>query len=378
MLNVNGKSVKQQGYITDELTEYALEFLSERRNKPFFLYLSHKAVHASFEPAQRHQNQYADAQISLGRAPAAHADVPMWVRNQQNSWHGDEFPYHSALPLAEFKREYHRTLSAVDDSVGKLVTWLRENHQLENTVVILMGDNGFMFGEHGLIDKRNAYEESMRVPLLLMAPGLYAKGQVVDEMVANIDIAPTLLSLAGASLPDHYDGMSFAQLPDRVCNKCPKGFGKASSTAWRDSLSYEYYWEYNYPMTPTVFALRTERFKLIQYHGVWDTEELFDLQADPKETTNLIEHPDYLETKVEMRKALYASLASQSGEHTIPYSQKVNQGAVFRHKDRSQAAEFPDKWLRQDKAPDRWEHILPDGVEKADRLKVVNEVLKDR
>jgi N-acetylglucosamine-6-sulfatase len=373
LLNVNGTEVRQRGYITDELTDYALEFLDGRDpTRPFLLYLSHKAVHATFEPAERHRDQYAAATISLGSPPAPDADAPMWVRNQRNSWHGSEFPYHSELPLAEFMRQYHRTLSAVDESVGTLRAWL-ENHGLtEETVVILMGDNGFLFGEHGLIDKRNAYEESMRVPLLVAAPGRYVAGQTVRQLVANIDIAPTLLTLAGLSVPEHYDGMSFAHLPG-----VPGSAGGAVAS-WRDALVYEYYWEFNYPQTPTVFALRTERYKYIQYHGVWDTEELFDLQADPGETTNLIEDPALLNLKVAMRERLYAALADRQGRHRIPYARKFNQGAVFRHADRSGSAPFPDKWLRRAGAPDRWEHVLPDGPDKAARLERVDEALKDR
>ncbi len=327
-----------------------------------------------FEPAERHQNQYSDADIKLGEPPAPDADVPLWVLNQRNSWHGSEFPYHSELPLKEFKRQYHRTLTAVDDSIGRVRQWLKDNGLAENTVVMLMGDNGFMFGEHGLIDKRNAYEESMRVPLLVAAPGRFEAGQVVDKMVANIDIAPTILSLAGVAAPEHYDGMSFAGLPRSV--------GQQNDThkapPWRDALTYEYYWEFNYPQTPTVFALRTDRYKYVQYHGVWDTEELFDLQTDPQEQVNLIEDPELLEVKVDLRAQLYASLADRQGRNVVPYTQKFNQGAVFRHADRSKAAEYPDKWLRRQQAADRWEHVIPDSPAKASQLKTVNEALKDR
>lgn len=367
MLNVNGRDVAQRGYITDELTDYAIEFLANRdAERPFLLYLSHKAVHATFLPAERHREQYADAEITIGAPPAPDADVPMWVINQRNSWHGTDFPYHSHLPLADFKREYHRTLSAVDDSVGRIRARLEDQGIGDETVVMLMGDNGFMFGEHGLIDKRNAYEESMRVPLLANGPGFPA-GSTVDEMVANIDIAPTMLDLAGVPAPAHYDGMSFRGL----------AAGEAHG-AWREALTYEYYWEFNYPQTPTVFALRTDRYKYIQYHGVWDTEELFDLVADPSEANNLIEDPEHLERKVAMREQLFAALANRRGEHAIPYTRKFNQGAVFRHQDRSEAAEFPSKWLRGERAPDRWEHIIQDGPAKAERLRLVDEVLRDR
>ena len=107
-----------------------------------------------------------------------------------------DFAYHSDLDIREYKRQYHRALAAVDESVGRLLEWLDESGLADNSVVVFMGDNGFMFGEHGLIDKRNAYEESIRIPMLAYAPGRFAAGTVVDEVVANIDIAPTILDLA--------------------------------------------------------------------------------------------------------------------------------------------------------------------------------------
>ena len=107
---------------------------------------------------------------------AAAGKFPTWVRNQRNSWHGVEYPYHSTLDVAEYYRRYMETLRAVDDSVGRVVEWLRETGQLENTLVIYMGDNGFAFGEHGLIDKRTAFDWSMRVPMLVYAPGLVVAG----------------------------------------------------------------------------------------------------------------------------------------------------------------------------------------------------------
>jgi len=367
-LNVNGAVVEQQGYITDELTDYALDFLENRDPaRPFLLYLSHKAVHAMFEPAQRHAEQYADAPISIGEPPGAGSDVPMWVLNQRNSWHGLEFPYHSDLPLADFKRQYHRTLTAVDDSLGRIRAWLDTAGLAEDTIIFLMGDNGFLFGEHGLIDKRNAYEESMRVPLLALAPGKFPPGLVVEEMVANIDIAPTIFELTGITASPQHDGMSFAHLA-----------AGEEDPDWRTELAYEYYWEFNYPQTPTVLALRTDRYKYIQYHGVWDTEELFDLREDPTESHNLIESADLLELKMSLRGRLYAALADSAGRNQIPYSRKYNQGAVFRHPERSQAAQFPQKWLRTGEAEDRLEHVIPDGPEKAARLKILNAVLNDR
>lgn len=352
-LNVNGRRVPQQGYITDELTDYALDWLAGLdREKPFFMYLSHKAVHANFAPAERHKDQYAEKRIPV---PASQADTlenykgkPMWVRNQRNSWHGVDFPYHSLLNVQEYKRLYHRALSAVDESLGKLLDWLQQNGLRNNTLVIFMGDNGFLFGEHGLIDKRNAYEESMRVPLLMSAPGLISRGRTVKQVAANIDIASTVLDAAGLPSAEQFDGQSLMPL---ARGKRVRG--------WRDHLLYEYYWEFNYPHTPTTFALRTGRFKLIQYHGVWDTEELYDLKNDPKEMNNLIEDPKHLQRKVEMRRKLFELLANRAGAHVIPYTEKFNSGAVFRNRSRSRAAEFPDKWLREAGEADLRIHLLP-------------------
>jgi arylsulfatase A-like enzyme len=343
-ININGEHVPQKGYITDELTDYTLDWLDHQRKdgKPFFIYLSHKAVHSNFTPPRRYENLYADAEIPV---PASQADTeenyrgkPMWVKNQRNSWHGVDFPYHSTLDVQEYKRQYHRALTAVDDSIGRLVDWLEENGLADNTMIMLMGDNGFMFGEHGLIDKRNAYEESMRVPLVAYIPGLDEPGRVVEQIVAGIDIGPTMLDIAGAdALPEQFEGSSLL----------PLALGQTPAD-WREDLLYEYYWEFNYPMTPTTFALRTDRFKLIQYHGIWDTEELYDLVNDPREMNNLIDDPDYLEVRVKLRKELHQRLANNRGEHVIPYTEKWGPGAHYRNREGSTAAEFPDDWLKRE------------------------------
>lgn len=351
VLNVNGKHVPQEGYITDELTDYAIDWLDENHSKektdqsPFFLYLSHKAVHAHFYPAERHKDQYSDMELP---PPASQADTPenykgkpMWVKNQRNSWHGVDFPLHSRIDVQEYKRDYHRSLSAVDDSLGRVLAWLEANGHADNTTIIFMGDNGYLFGEHGLIDKRNAYEESMRVPMLAWSPGKFKQGYKVKQMVSNLDIAPTILDLAGVSKPENYEGLSLA----------PLGQGKHPAD-WREDVLYEYYWEFNYPHTPTVFALREDRYKFIMYHGVWDTEELYDLKNDPNEMHNLIDEPEHFRRAALMRQKLYHRLQNSQGQNTIPYSEKFRRGAVLRHEDGSKAAEFPQEWLRDEHADD--------------------------
>ena len=341
-LNVDGRRVPQRGYITDELTQYAIDWLETiDSSEPFFLYLSHKALHSEFTPAERHRGLYSDAEIptpaSQADTPGNYAGKPMWVKNQRNSWHGVDYPYHSTLDVQEYQRDYHRTLAAVDESVGRLVDWVEENGRQRDTLVLFMGDNGFLFGEHGLIDKRNAYEESMRVPLIAWGPGVVDEPGERFELVANLDIAPTVVAAAGLHAPAQFSGRDLLPL-----------LGKAGGGEWRNELLYEYYWEYNYPQTPTTFALRTGRYKLIQYHGVWDLEELYDLETDPREMHNLIDSAEHADRIVEFRQRLYALLANADGEHVVPYSRRDQGPALLRHRERSKAAEFPEAWLRDD------------------------------
>ena len=250
-LNIDGRRVPQKGYITDELTDYALEWLNRRdTSKPFFLMLSHKGVHSEFIPAERHRGRYAGklAPKPPTRAPAApDANRPTWVANQRNSWHGVEFPYHSDLDVDAYYRAYAETLLAVDDSLGRVLGWLKERKLDDDTLVIYLGDNGFMFGEHGLIDKRTAYEASMRIPLLMQAPALIKPGTTVEGVAAGIDIASTVLDAAGLVPPSGLDGTSLLPLATGAVSKV------------RDALLYEYYWERNFPQTPTIHALRTDR-----------------------------------------------------------------------------------------------------------------------
>lgn len=333
-LNHNGKPVEQEGYITDLLTEHAIDWLDNLDDdKPFFLELSHKAVHAMFRPADRHQGKFARQQVNLPVLASNWDDrpgVPMWVKNQRNSWHGIEFPYHSNLDFVSFYREYAETVLAVDDSVGRVLEWLDESGKADDTVVIFLSDNGFLWGEHGLIDKRCSYEESIRIPFVVRAPGLAPPGQKVAKLVANIDIAPTVLELAGLKAPVHMDGRSFVPLLR----------GETPKPAWRDALLYEYYWEWNFPHTPTQFTLRGDRYKLITYHGIWDTDELFDLENDPEEQNNLIRDPAQQKRVREMRNRLHQVL-EESGGKRIPLGNKRSAGTNLRNQSGSKAAEFP-------------------------------------
>ena len=280
-LNVDGESVPQKGYITDEITDYALQWLDQVQSddKPFFLYLSHKGVHGMFHPAKRHEGAYRGKPLpvpsTMANTEANYRGKPRWLKDQRNSWHGVDFAYHQETDIADHYRLYCEALLSVDESIGRVRQWLADHNLAENTLVLYMGDNGFQWGEHGLIDKRTAYEASMRVPLLGVCPSRWKAGTVVEQVVANIDIGPTSLAAAGLDTPKDMDGQSFLAL----------AAGETDPSEWRQELLYEYYWEYNFPQTPTTFALRTQRYKFIQYHGVWDLDELYDLRDDPERKT---------------------------------------------------------------------------------------------
>lgn len=328
--NINGKQVSytDSSNTTDLLTDYALRWLDgTNKAKPFCLYLSHKAVHAMFEPTKRHRGKYADMPINYpasmyitatdtskiwGPRPAQNpetksltinkADMPSWVKHQRASWHGVDYMYYGQIGFNEFYRQYCETLLGVDDSVGRVLAWLEANGQSENTLVVYMGDNGFSFGERGLIDKRHAYEESMRVPLLVRCPSIVKPGTKLTSVIQNIDIAPTLMAYAGQPKPTQMQGNSFLPLLQ----------GKPDHP-WRDRAFYEYYWEVDFPQTPTMFAVRTDRYKYIFNYGVWDANELYDLQADPQEVNNLIRSPQHQEIAKGLRDELFTWLETTQG-----------------------------------------------------------------
>ncbi len=335
-LNVNGQRVKQKGYITDELTDYAVNWLKEQKpaEQPFFLYLSHKAVHANFTPAKRHEGSLDDAPFTRPGSEANtienYRDKPRWLRDQRNSWHGVDFPYHSDLDVERYYKRYNEALRAVDDSIGRVMQQLRDMGVDDETLVIYMGDNGFMFGEHGLIDKRVAYETSIRVPMLMRCPQLFPEGTVVERVVANIDIAPTIMEAMGLEKPPHMDGQSFI----------PLGMGR--DVDWRDYFLYVYYWEKNFPHTPTQFALRGDRFKYITYYGLWDTDELYDLQADPGETRNLLHDPAFSQTARDMEASLYEMMAELGGMSIPMNAPRGNsQNKRLRRRGGKKSSDFP-------------------------------------
>jgi arylsulfatase A-like enzyme len=293
MINVDGKASKHSGYITDILNQYAVKFLKREHKKPFLLYLPHKAVHGPFTPAERHKNLYADSTITsvqslndplIGKPAVTRELDPGFDTNkpgkkakaQKRANENDRRMPENAI------RNQLRALAAVDEGVGEIFKALEDTKQLDNTIIIFSSDNGFFWGEHGLADKRWAYDESIRDPLLIRFPrsGM-APGTVFGQLVLNIDIAPTLLELAGVAVPKSVQGRSFV----------PLLFSNGTKNSLRASFLTEYFQEKQYPRTPTWQAVRTDRWKYISYSALKDMDELYDLKADPLEMKNLINDP---------------------------------------------------------------------------------------
>lgn len=286
-LNVDGDRKMIKGHMTDVLTDLAVDYIKEqtKSDQPYFLCLSHKAVHENFTPTARHHKAYVDEKITY---PDSYANTkenyngkPNWLIKQRKSWHGAERDYVNidkveGDDLARMTQIYAECMLGVDESVGKVVRTLEELGELENTVIIYMSDNGYLLGEHGLIDKRVMYEESIRVPALFHWGEKIKKGRICSEFVLNIDIAPTILDIAGIEIPESMQGSSFL----------PLALGK--EIKWRQDFVYEYFVDPAAVQTPTIFGLRTKQYSYMTYHGVWDNYELYDIQKDPDQRHNLL------------------------------------------------------------------------------------------
>ena len=302
-LNENGRAFKAKGYMTDLLTQYAVDFIKRPRQKPFSLCIWHKAVHQPFTPADRHKNLYADAEMP---EPASFRDTledkPAWQRAETVTGGRRTLPAGKPVPVSippgtwnprgKGKLDYFRALAGVDDSLGRVLGALEERGILSNTVIIFAGDNGFFHGEHRRGDKRLAYEESIRIPLLLCGPGVAKPGSVPGQMVLNIDLAPTILDLAGAELPGKMQGRSL------------KPILAGDKPDWRESFLYAYYKEAWLPAIPTMLGVRTTDWKYVRYPEIKDLDDLYDLRNDPHEMHNLADDPAAKEQLAKIRAEL--------------------------------------------------------------------------
>ncbi len=329
----NGKRVQRHGYVTNIVTDLALDWLSNKRDKtkPFCLLLHNKAPHRVWSPDTCDLDLYNDKVYPLpdnfyddykGRPAAAKQEMSiikdmdlvydLKMADKENEIHSNpeleelgRCNYNRMTPsqraqwdahydpiikkfkearltgkaLAEWKyqrymHDYMRVIHSIDRNIGRVINYLKENDLLDNTMIVYTSDQGFYMGEHGWFDKRFMYEESFRTPLLVYLPG--GKHGDIKEMVQNIDYAPTILDLAGVNIPSDIQGVSFLPLLE----------GKKVKN-WRKSLYYHYY---EYPAEHSVckhYGVRTSRYSLIHFYDDVNSWELYDLKKDPEQMHNI-------------------------------------------------------------------------------------------
>jgi arylsulfatase A-like enzyme len=288
---VDGVPTSTTGWVDDVSTAYAADFIRRNAGRPFLVILGFKSPHRIPLPP-RLKDRFAST--ALASAPNAASYAPY-----------DPSPEPAALSTEEI-RDYFRTLVGVDQNVGRVLEALDEAGLTADTVVVFASDNGYFLGEHGIPgkvvpgdddgNKRNAYEESLRIPALVRYPRLGRRGIVLGGSVLNIDLAPTLLELAGVPRPTSIQGRSWVPLLS----------GQSASV--RDGFLYEYFYESGY-VVPTIVALRRSRHKLVRYPGRPEWRELFDLATDSGETRNLVNDPESQDVLRAMNNALDAEMA---------------------------------------------------------------------
>lgn len=371
-----GDTITENGYVTDVITDKAIEWLNEKTpDKPFAMVYQHKAPHRNWIPATRHLGIFEDKNFPVpetllddyqGRGSAARQqemeisnhlwdawDLKLATRDElekfgenntleiitdakqhdvegankrsedfeklyrvysrlspkeKDKWHSAYAKrvekYKNNKPEGNdlirwkyqlYMRDYLACILSLDENIGRIVNYLEETGQLDNTIIVYTSDQGFFLGEHGWFDKRFMYEESYRMPLLIRYPKAIQPGTISDAFVMNVDFAPTFLDYANVPVPDAVQGKSLRPVFENDGKK-PEG--------WRESTYYHYYEFPSWHSVKRHYGIRTERFKLIHFYNDVDEWELYDMQNDPQEMNNVYGHPEYQEVVKSMKEEL--------------------------------------------------------------------------
>ena len=295
----NGTLRNYSGYTTDIITDRCLDWLDERDGtKPFMLCCHHKAPHWVTEPDEKHEHMYDGVDFPVPETfdddtPRSYAPEIDWTIDDLHERYQKQYsnPRWANLPEGlspterkkdnynRFMRDYLGAIASMDDNIGRLLDWLEESGQADNTIVIYAADNGYYMGEHGWIDKKTPYEESLRIPLLVRWPGVTEPGSTNTDFVANIDFAPTILDMAGIEAPECMQGRSFQ----------PQLEGTTPGD-WREVFYFQYYTIKEFQH----YGIRTPRYKLIHfYEPAVDAWEMYDLERDPNELVNVYADASY-------------------------------------------------------------------------------------
>ncbi len=320
--NLNGaKREVIPGYYTTVVTDLAVKWLDRQfdasHGKPWVMMLGHKAPHSFYFPEEKYQHAFDNVEVKYPGTAFMLDDKPKWIKDRLPTWHGiygplfewrKKFPDSSPEAVKDFAamtRAYWGTILSVDDSVGRLTAGLDDHKQLDNTLIVFMGDNGLLNGEHGMVDKRTMHEASIRIPLIVRYPGLTKTDapKKVTQQVLTVDMAPSLLDLCGVKSPEKLHGRSWKRLVQT-----------GGDPAWRHSFLYHYNYEKQFPYTPNVRGVRTDEWKYIHYpHGDGSPDkhlaELYDLKSDPEERHNLIAKPEHAAKVTELQAELTRVMA---------------------------------------------------------------------
>ena len=336
-------TVRYKGYVTNLISDFSLDWLNKRdTTKPFFMVIGEKATHRNWMPAIEDLGAY-DAQefpmptnffdayegrtaafeqdMTVNKTMLIGDDLKMNVNFDKPGMFGRLTPeekqayknYYSKIALEyekvksdsialiqwkyqRYLKDYLATARSLDRNIGRILAYLEKSGLAENTVVMYASDQGFYMGEHGWFDKRFMYEESLKTPFVLKYPKLIKPGTIVNDMVVNIDFAPTFLDIAGLKVPAEMQGKSFLPIVTK----------SAKLENWRTGVYYHYY-EYPQPhKVPPHFGIRTMRYKLIRFYGPRNEWELYDLKVDPTEMHNLIHDKQQASTILELKKQLHS------------------------------------------------------------------------
>ncbi|MCK4920544.1 MAG: sulfatase, partial [Bacteroidales bacterium] len=337
-------SSKYKGHSSDVITDISIEWLKNKRDKskPFFLMHHYKAPHDMFEFAPRYASYLEDVEIpepsslydnenngsigtrgendSLIRVIGSSVSHRNIIRNMGMHMDIDPDipdPEYAHLAYQEYLKRYLRCVKGVDDNVKRLFDFLEEEGLMDNTIIIYTGDQGFMLGEHDYIDKRWMYEESLRMPFLVRYPDKIKAGTRTDAIINNTDFAPTIIDLAGGTVPEYMQGESFKTILET--GKEPEG--------WKQATYYRYWMHMAHRhANPAHFGIRTKDYKLIFFYGIFYKEtgvtknkegwgnkfdlktppawELYDLKNDPHEMNNIYGQSEYAEITDDLKKQL--------------------------------------------------------------------------
>ena len=309
-----GEKKKHTGYVTDIITDLALDWLESRDEaKPFLLLWHHKAPHARWIPDDKHIGMFEGQEIDEpetftddldGRDRVVQeAKNLIWpdLRDRFLAWRdfGKSVPEglseneEKKAVYQRYVKDYMRVVASVDDNVGRMLDYLEESGVAEDTVVIYTTDNGMFLGDHGMFDKRWMYEQALHVPLLVRYPRAIQPARVTEKFSLNVDYAPTMLDYAGIEIPADMQGRSLRPILEG-----------AEPSDWRKSFYYHYY---EFPGPHNVrkhYGVRTSRYKLIHYYGDRDAWELIDLERDPREYKNVYNDPAYADTVQQLKTEL--------------------------------------------------------------------------